>query len=305
MSASIENIAQSTKDFNMRIAKLMSEQQCKNDPEVQETMKNAKKTMAAVLLELTTIAAQLAHVDMTLSKVNDGSPEDPEAKRWHEISVQALRTSRNMLAEKQVSCLSELNVLAGVTKEPAVAAPEAKSPEAKSRESQGKPPTWDSWTSADIDACPEFVPPPPGLEQVPWSSQTEVEDATNGSLRKDLEMLRNAQPETVVIVRKIKKLGFESPQMLKQHFGQYGLVQHILVAHSHVKPTPKRPNGRVRPAALGFVIMASPEGVTKAFEAGNVHNVCGYPVELKGFESFDHHYAGADGVGEEGIADEN
>lgn len=285
MSARVENIAQSTTDFNTRIENLLGEQKTKinPEPEVPQDARNTKKTMAAVLLDLTTIASQLAHVDMTIAKVNNGAPEDPEAKRWHDISIQALRTSRNMLSDKQLSCIKELSALAGV--------PEAPSSQTKPEQKSEEPSTWDAWTSADIAACPEFVPPPPGLEQTQFSS--------DGSLRKDLEILRHAQPETVFIVRKIKKLGFESPQMLRQHFGQYGPVQEILVAHSHVKPTPKRPNGRVRPAALGFVIMASSEGVKKAFEVGDVHNVCGCPIELKAFESFDSHYA------EEGVADEN
>lgn len=51
--------------------------------------------------------------------------------------------------------------------------------------------------------------------------------------------------------------------------------------------------------------MASPEGVSKAFQAGDVQSVCGYPVELKLFESFDSHYAGGEEAGEEGIADDN
>lgn len=295
MSACIENIAQSNTDFNTRIENLLGEKKSKSDPELEvlEDTKKTKKTMAAVLLELTTIAAQLANVDMTIAKVANGAPEDPEAKRWHDISIEALRTSRNMLSEKQLSCLNELGALAGVS------AARKPKPEPEPDHKCEEPSTWDSWTSADIAACPAFVPAPPGLEQ---GQPCQTEDVAEGSLRKDLEMLRHAQPETVMIVRKIKKLGFESPQMLRQHFGQYGLVQEVLVAHSHVKPTLKRPNGRVRPAALGFVIMASPEGVKKAFKAGDVQDVFGHPIELKYFESFDSHY---DGLGENGVADES
>jgi len=294
MSACIDNIAQSTTDFNTRIENLLGEQKSKSNPEPQvlEDAKKTKKTMAAILLELTTFAAQLAQVDMNLAKVSAGAPEDPEAKRWHDISIEALRTSRNMLSEKQLSCLNELSALAGVP-----AAPKQK-PEPEPEPKREEQSTWDCWTSADIAACPAFVPAPPGLEQ----GQYPNEDVAEGSLRKDLEMLRHAQPDTVFIVRKIKKLGFESPQLLRQHFGQYGLVQEVLVAHSHVKPTAKRPNGRVRPAALGFMIMASPEGVQKAFKAGDVQNVFGHPIELKCFESFDSHY---EGLGEKDVADES
>lgn len=300
MSAVVENVAQSIQDFEKRVAGLIGESKpnMKSEPPVAEASKEAKPTVASILLELTTIAAQLANVDQTMAEVNKGAPEEEEAKRWHEISTQALRTSRNMLAEKQLKCLAELSTLTG-------AAPRAQPTKQKTEPEENpeaKPSTgastWDSWSRADVSTCPEFVPPPPGLEQV--QGVGELGGSNSGSLRHDLEMLRHAQPETVIIVRKIKKLGFESPQLLKQHFAQYGRVSEILVAHSHVKPTPKRPNGRVRPAALGFVIMGSAEGVQKAFDAGATQDVCGSPIELASFDSFDNHYGQ-----EEGAADEN
>jgi len=284
MSAFMDKVVDSTQDFNKRIESLKSLIGEQKEQKVSEGTTNTKSTMAAILLELTTIAAQLAHVEKTMALVNEGIPEEEEAKRFHEISVRALQTSRTMLAEKQLNCLKDLCALTGATPETEPAAPQ-KDTEQKTE----APSIWDSWTPTDISECPEFVPPAPGL------------GASSGSLRSDLEMLRkHAQPETVLIVRKIKKLGFESPEMLKQHFVQYGHVSEILVAHSHVKPTAKRPNGRVRPAALGFVIMGSAEGAQKAFEAGVTQMVSGCPIELGPFESFDNHYGS-----EEGAADES
>jgi hypothetical protein len=72
-------------------------------------------------------------------------------------------------------------------------------------------------------------------------------------------------------------------------------VKELLVAHSHVKPTPKRPNGRVRPAALGFVVMGSAEATQKAFSFGTEQTISGVAIELAPFESFDAHYAEEDG----------
>jgi len=71
-------------------------------------------------------------------------------------------------------------------------------------------------------------------------------------------------------------------------------VKELLVAHSHVKPTAKRPNGRVRPAALGFVVMANEEAAQKAFKAGTDQIINGISIELAPFESFDCHYADED-----------
>merc|ERR1719281_1541313 len=144
--------------------------------------------------------------------------------------------------------------------------------------------TWNGWGKADIDAVPEFVP----------TTDISSKLIGSGSLRQDLELLRQRQPEHVIIVRKIKKLGFESPQLLDEHFSQYGEVKELLVAHSHVKATAKRPNGRVRPAALGFVVMANEEGVQSAFKAGANQMIYGHAIELASFESFDCHYAGED-----------
>merc|ERR1719161_1855327 len=117
--------------------------------------------------------------------------------------------------------------------------------------------TWQGWSRAELDAVPEFVP------QADLSSKL----IGSGSLRQDLELLRQRQPECVIIVRKIKRLGFESPQVLNDHFSQYGEVKELLVAHSHIKPTAKRPNGRVRPAALGFIVMATEQAAENAFKA--------------------------------------
>merc|ERR1719453_1952588 len=141
--------------------------------------------------------------------------------------------------------------------------------------------TWKGWSKAEIDAVPEFVP----------ESDVAGKLIGSGSLRQDLELLRQRQPECVIIVRRIKKLGFESPQILDHFFSEYGEVKELLVAHSHVKPTAKRPNGRVRPAALGFVVMATPEGAQNAFKAGTDQVIGGVGIELAPFESFDAHYA--------------
>merc|ERR1719453_644226 len=138
------------------------------------------------------------------------------------------------------------------------------------------------WSKADVEACPDFVPQP-ALS----GSMAKSEVLGNGSLRQDLEFLRERHPDRVLIVRKIKKLGFDSPQLLEKHFLQFGEVSEVLVAHSHVKATPKRPNGRVRPAALGFVVMATEEGVQRALESGKEQSIHGTVIEMSPFKAFE------------------
>jgi len=235
-------------------------------------------SVASSLLELTEVAAQLARVEMMLAQVAGNAPEEENAKRYHEISFQALECSKKMLREKQAHCLKDLNALIG-------SPCETLGQEANPLEESVPPSTtWDGWSQADLAAVPEFVP----------QSDVSSKLIGSGSLRQDLELLRQRPADCVIIVRKIKKLGFESPQILDEHFSKYGEVKELLVAHSHVKPTAKRPNGRVRPAALGFVVMATEEGAKKAFNAGTDQMLCGVSVELAPFEPFDSHYAEED-----------
>jgi len=239
--------------------------------------------VASLLLDLTEAASQLARVDKMLDQVTESAPEEESAKRYHEISLQALRCSQKMMSEKQAQCLKDLAALIG---SPSKATEEKADPVVELAPVELAPAssTWKGWGKADIEAVPEFVP----------SGDISSKLIGSGSLRQDLELLRQRQPEHVIIVRKIKKLGFESPQLLDDHFSQYGEVKELLVAHSHVKPTAKRPNGRVRPAALGFVVMATDEGAQKAFKMGAEQNIHGISIELAPFESFDSHYADED-----------
>jgi hypothetical protein len=235
-------------------------------------------TVASLLLELTNVASQLTRVEIMVAQITESAPEEEGAKRYHEISLQALQCSQKMLIEKQSKCLKDLAALIG-------SSIKGSEEEAKpAMESAPASTTWKGWGKAELEAVHEFVPP------IDISAKL----IGSGSLRQDLELLRQRQPEHVIIVRKIKRLGFESPQLLDDHFSQYGEVKELLVAHSHVKPTAKRPNGRVRPAALGFVVMANAESAQNAFKAGADQTVNGIVIELASFESFDAHYADED-----------
>merc|ERR1719428_1832022 len=65
-------------------------------------------TAASLLLDLTEAASQLARVEMMLAQVSESAPEEESAKRYHEISHQALECSKKMLSEKQMQCLKDL-----------------------------------------------------------------------------------------------------------------------------------------------------------------------------------------------------
>jgi len=272
-----DKVALGSCSFEERLGNLVKQLESHpvNAPDGLSSTAKTASTVASSLLELTEVASQLARVDVMLAQITESVPEDESAKRYHDISLQALQCSRKMLLEKQAQCLEGLGALIG-------------SP-SKDTEKEAKPglesapasTTWKGWGKADIEAVPEFVPPADIASKLIGC----------GSLRLDLELLRERSPECVIIVRRIKQLGFESPQLLDQHFSQFGEVKELLVAHSHVKPTAKRPNGRVRPAALGFVVMASEEAAQKAFKAGADQLLGEYAIELAPFNSFDSHYA--------------
>jgi len=252
------------------------EPEAEASPSHTEAAPKAPGTMAAVILELVDIAAQMARVDQMIAQVTKGAPDADEAKRWHEISLQALKCSRDMLSQKQMQCLSKLRDSA-----PEVASADSEVPPTVTVPpglSLTQAPTWMGRSKEAVEAIPEFEP------------QIKTFENGGGSLRRDLELLRERNPERVIILRKIKKLGFESPTLLTQHFQQYGQVAEVLVAHSHIRPTAKRPNGRVRPASLGFMVMASEEAAQCALQAGETQTVCGTVIELTSFESFDCFY---------------
>jgi hypothetical protein len=266
-------------NFEERLGSLVQQLEPKSaEPTVISSAPTTPGTVSSLLLELTEVASQLARVEMMLAQVTESAPEEESAKRYHEISLQALKCSEKMLFEKQTQCLKDLGALIG---SPSKATEEKAEPVLESAPAST---TWKGWAKADIEAVPEFVPP----------GNISSKLIGSGSLRQDLELLRQRQPDHVLIVRKIKKLGFESPQLLDDHFSQFGEVKELLVAHSHVKPTAKRPNGRVRPAALGFVVMANGEAAQNAFKAGADQMICGCSIEIASFDSFDSHYADED-----------
>lgn len=97
--------------------------------------------------------------------------------------------------------------------------------------------------------------------------------AMAGGLKAQLQALSQEDTGSVLIVRRIQKLGFKSPDHLREHFKEFGEVKDVHVAHSTVKSMPRPLDGqdvsyRQRPAALGFVVMASPEAAQKILAEG-------------------------------------
>lgn len=106
------------------------------------------------------------------------------------------------------------------------------------------------------------------------------------TLRMHLRSLLQVDSSRVLIVRKINRLGFASPQILREHFSWYGTVENVLVAHSRVKSGGGQAGivSRLRPSGLGFVVMSKGEEALKILAEGLEQQVSGTIIRVQKFE---------------------
>lgn len=107
------------------------------------------------------------------------------------------------------------------------------------------------------------------------------------TMKAQLQALQRQDPACVFITRHINKLGFQSPEHLKDYFQRYGEVKSVHVSHSLNKSTrfgdENETHRRKRPAALGFVVMSAPDATAKILEEGPEHMVNGVKVTVHPF----------------------
>jgi len=231
-----------------------------------------------LLAEFAGIASQVASVDAVLAKTAQAAPPaGSEAEHWHELAARTTRWSRHALVDRQRRCLVQLRAAVEAAQPPKCApSPTPPAPPAPAA------------VSAQTHAV-RGLPSAPrhGTSERPAArARRSITADGDKSMKKGLEALRDCDADRVLIVRKIKKLGFESPERLKQHFSQFGGVQDVHVANSMMKPSLKRPTGRLRPAALGFVVMEAAEGAQAALAHGSSHSVCSAQIEVCHFSPF-------------------
>jgi len=149
-------------------------------------------------------------------------------------------------------------------------------------------------------ACAKpYTPNPDHINQynlaLPWIREEVATADTNidnpgprvpiGMLEQ-LQALQDEDPDTVLIVRRIHSLGFNSPFWLEDHFSQYGAVKSVLVPSSRVKACPGR-RSRKRPASIGFIIMDSVDSAKFALSMGDIHVIGGCAIAVRNFEKRD------------------
>merc|ERR1719272_207704 len=118
---------------------------------------------------------------------------------------------------------------------------------------------------------------------VPSPSTPSANEDTPVGMRMQLQALQAEDPGSVLIARRLHRLGFNSAQKLQEHFSQYGCVREVLVPHSRVKASPGR-RARTRPAAIGFVVMWSAESAALAISQGREHLIEGITIDVQAFE---------------------
>jgi len=224
--------------------------------------------MPALLKELVEVAAEVARTDGLLKEAEHGIPLGAEAQKWHEVSCRALQWSRDALADRQSNILARMKELvqersarSGVIPTEPVPTPAPK-------------PSWLNVDAAEFCPASKQSAAPRGMEQHAALAAGLPGAENLGSLREDLEKLRRYDRKCCILVRKIKQLGLNSPETLHEHFSSYGELEEVLVSHTFEKPSAKRAAGRVRPAALGFVVLRSPE-VAQAILAAGEEQVVG------------------------------
>ncbi|CAK0855007.1 unnamed protein product [Prorocentrum cordatum] len=113
--------------------------------------------------------------------------------------------------------------------------------------------------------------------------------ATIGGLLRSLRE-EGEDPDCMFIARGARSLGFQSHDLLLQHFSRFGRVARVLVAHSRVKKyhgKGRRQVGamRLRPGNFAFIVMASAEGLERVFGEGAEQTVMGKRVSVEPFKS--------------------
>jgi len=99
-----------------------------------------------------------------------------------------------------------------------------------------------------------------------------------------LNELQEEEPDKIVIVRKINRLGFDSADILKEYFESFGPVKKVRLSNAHAKQPGNSFRFRVRPSGIGFLLFENAEDATRALAAGESQTIAGVEVFVRGFE---------------------
>jgi hypothetical protein len=93
------------------------------------------------------------------------------------------------------------------------------------------------------------------------------------NIASHLNELEGEDPNKVLIVRRINRLGFESGTILKEHYERYGPVSKVLLSNAHAKQSGTPFPVRLRPSGIGYLLFEHAESAAKALAEGQLQTV--------------------------------
>merc|ERR1719235_2138583 len=137
------------------------------------------------------------------------------------------------------------------------------------------PPAAKQGPKAQRDAASNITPK--SGERSPMSTKTPPAASRKvQTLSTSLQLLSNEDPDCLLIVRRINKLGFKAVRTLKHHFSAHGAVTKVLLAHSTVRQHGDPAcHARRRPSSLGFIQMVNADATNKVLALGAEQEVDG------------------------------
>jgi hypothetical protein len=282
--ANKENVDESlspAKEFEVRAQSLIDRVDNSAGQNPQDaTERPEHRVTAESFLELVKVTEQLTKLEMVAAQTRGCEAVSSDAKKWQDLTSVALDWSLKSLSEQQRASIDKLSQLlmrsSGAAKQELPASSFLQSPAVPKPALQPQP-------AASVQPQkPLNNDVPPGFEPDAKSTPSGFEQGE--TLRTHLEVLANEDPNRILIVRRINRLGFDSPVHLEEKFSEFGTVNRVFVAHSRVKPSTKRPVPRVRPAGLGFVLMESTEDAHKIASVGPQMMINNVSVEVKLYE---------------------
>jgi hypothetical protein len=104
-------------------------------------------------------------------------------------------------------------------------------------------------------------------------------------LASNLTKVDGEDPNCVVMVHRVHRLGFESAEILRRHCEKFGRVLKVLLSNEHDKDHDDHENLRlrVRPSSIAIILMCDADGATAVINAGDVQEIEGARLNFRRF----------------------
>jgi len=120
------------------------------------------------------------------------------------------------------------------------------------------------------------------------SQQTVSVTDSSDTLKSHLMEVRNEDENSMLVVRRINRLGFRAGDILRAHYESYGPIVKVLVAHSQAgvktkngRPASSKP--RTRPGCLGIIVFKSSDSARQALADGEMQMINGCEIHVQCF----------------------